>query len=100
MYPGQMPSIKKNLFNIILLLDLTNIENLTFLGGTMSAIIERQYPIRFGLVPSVESDESKRMARLVYYVIRNHGRRRAMLFVKNIVLVSNLLINHCACYIN
>ena len=57
MYPGAMPSVRLNLFNIVLILDLSRLQALNLLVGPMSTIINRNIPIRFGLVPGAESED-------------------------------------------
>lgn len=54
-----MPSIKANLFNVVLILDLSKISALNFIGGPMTNIISRDFPLRFGLVPVVETEEGR-----------------------------------------
>ncbi|KAF8631762.1 hypothetical protein AX15_002201 [Amanita polypyramis BW_CC] len=84
MYPGQFPTVRRNLFNIVLILDLSKLPSLHFLAGTMSNIIERGIPFRFGLVPSTTSEESRKMARAVYWVVKNAGRKRAMAWLRKV----------------
>lgn len=57
MYPGAMPSIKANLFNIVLILDLSQTVSLNFLAGPVTSIINRDLPLRFGLVPTAETED-------------------------------------------
>ena len=83
-FPGQFPSIKRNLFNIVLILDLSNPSSLHILGGTIANIIDRGIPFHFGLVPSIASDESRNMAKAVYWLIKNAGRKRTMEWIKKI----------------
>jgi UDP-glucose:glycoprotein glucosyltransferase len=59
LYPGAMPSVRLNLFNVVFILDLSRIQALNLLVGPMSTIINRGIPIRFGLVPSTESEDGK-----------------------------------------
>lgn len=55
MYPGALPAVKANLFNVVLVLDLSQTSSLNFMSGPMSNILNRDLPIRFGVVPQVES---------------------------------------------
>jgi UDP-glucose:glycoprotein glucosyltransferase len=55
MYPGALPGIKANLFNVVLILDLSYTSSLNFISGPMSNIVNRELPLRFGIVPQVES---------------------------------------------
>lgn len=59
MYPGQFPSIKGNLFNVILALDLSQTANLHFMVGPMSNILEKNLPFRFGVAPIAETEDGK-----------------------------------------
>ena len=55
MYPGQLPTVKQNIFNIVLVADLSQSSTLNFLGGMVSNVIERGFGYRWGVVPSVET---------------------------------------------
>uniref|UniRef100_A0A8H8CJL8 Glycosyltransferase family 24 protein n=1 Tax=Psilocybe cubensis TaxID=181762 RepID=A0A8H8CJL8_PSICU len=84
MYPGSLPSIKANLFNIVLILDLSQTTSLNFLAGGVTNIINRDIPLRFGLVPLVETEDGKKMARLFYHLVKNYGRRKTLQFIHSI----------------
>ncbi|TFK38220.1 UDP-glucose:Glyco protein glucosyltransferase-domain-containing protein [Crucibulum laeve] len=83
-YPGQLPSVKLNLFNVILVLDLSQSTSITFLAGPMASIIDRSIPFRFGVVPIAETEESKKMAKLFYYLRQTYGRKKTMTFIKQL----------------
>ncbi|KAF5330129.1 hypothetical protein D9611_010543 [Ephemerocybe angulata] len=83
-YPGQFPSIKGNLFNVILALDLSKTENLHFMIGPMSNILERKLPFRFGVVPIAETEDGTKMARLFYHLIEVFGRKKTLEFLKTV----------------
>jgi len=57
MYPGQIPSVKLNLFNIVLVLDLAQPRSWEFITGPVANIISRNYPLRFGVVPIIGSED-------------------------------------------
>ncbi|KDR79892.1 hypothetical protein GALMADRAFT_242006 [Galerina marginata CBS 339.88] len=84
MYTGAMPSIKANLFNIVLIMDLSQTTSLNFIAGPMTNIISRDFPLRFGLVPTAETEDGKKMARLFYHLIKNFGRKKSLDFMKSI----------------
>jgi UDP-glucose:glycoprotein glucosyltransferase len=56
-YPGPFHTIKRNLHNTVLLLDLSQRASLTWITGPISTIIQRGFPFRFGVVPLVETEE-------------------------------------------
>ncbi|TCD67335.1 hypothetical protein EIP91_000256 [Steccherinum ochraceum] len=84
MYPGQFPSIKLNLMNIVLAVDLSQTSSLNFIGTAVDNIINRSFPFRFGVVPIVETEEGLQMARLFYWLIENVGREKTMQFIQRI----------------
>ncbi|KAH9887933.1 glycosyltransferase family 24 protein [Cubamyces lactineus] len=73
LYPGQFPSVKYNLFNIVLAVDLSQSSSIEFLGTTVNSLINRGLPFRWGVVPLVETENGKRMARLFYYLMDVFG---------------------------
>ncbi|KAI0073110.1 glycosyltransferase family 24 protein [Panus rudis PR-1116 ss-1] len=84
MYPGQMPNIKRNIFNVVLAVDLSHSSSLNFLAGPVSNIISRNFPYRFGVVPIVETEEGIRMARLIFWLVEHIGAERTLNFVRRI----------------
>ncbi|GJE88514.1 Thioredoxin-like domain-containing protein [Phanerochaete sordida] len=84
MYPGQMPSIRLNLFNVVLVLDLAHPTGLGFMANAVVPLISRVFPFRFGLVPNVETEDGLKMARLVYWLFENVGRERTLSFINRI----------------
>ncbi|KAF9077351.1 glycosyltransferase family 24 protein [Rhodocollybia butyracea] len=84
LYPGQFHMVKLNLFNNVLVVDLSRSANLVFVAGTMHSIIERGFPFRFGVVPSVDTEDGAKMARLVYFLLDSWGRKITMHFLKRV----------------
>ncbi|KAE9396725.1 glycosyltransferase family 24 protein [Gymnopus androsaceus JB14] len=69
---------RRNLFNMVLVLDMSRPANLVFVAGTLHSIIERGFPFRFGIVPTAETEDSAQMARLIYFLLDNFGRKITM----------------------
>jgi hypothetical protein len=59
MYPGQFPNVRHNLFNIVLVVDLSQTSALQFIAGSLSSIVNRGFPFRFGVVPIMENEEGE-----------------------------------------
>lgn len=55
-YGGQVPPVRRNLFNIILALDLSKTTSVSSLN-LLTSIVQRGYPFRFGVVPIAETEE-------------------------------------------
>lgn len=56
-YPGQFHSVRQNLVNVVLVVDLSKTSALNFLAAPVNNIITRGFPVRFGIVPDVQSEE-------------------------------------------
>jgi hypothetical protein len=89
------PTVRLNLFNVVLTLDLSQTSSFTFMAGPMANMIERGIPLRFGLVPIVEGSEGKKMARLFYHLMKDHGRKKTLAFVQNVSLVAFAIMGWC-----
>lgn len=59
LYPGQLPSLRLNLFNVVLVLDLGAPNGLGFVANAVVPLIARGFPFRFGVVPAVESEDGE-----------------------------------------
>ena len=57
-YPGQLHSIRKNTWNLVFVLDLSSAPSLDVIANSISVMIQRGYPIRFGIVPMIGGDDN------------------------------------------
>jgi UDP-glucose:glycoprotein glucosyltransferase len=57
MYPGQLHNIRRNTWNLVHVMDLSLASSLETITGQISVMIQRNIPIRFGIVPMF--DEGK-----------------------------------------
>ncbi|KAI1758805.1 glycosyltransferase family 24 protein [Hypoxylon sp. FL1150] len=72
-YPGQVPPIRKDIFNLVSPVDFTKAEDLTFVVEQLQGFIRRLLPVRFGLVPLTPTREAEDRAKVVYYLLENYG---------------------------
>ncbi|EIW78230.1 glycosyltransferase family 24 protein [Coniophora puteana RWD-64-598 SS2] len=79
-----MLQIRANIINTVLVLDLSSPSSLAFLSNQVEGIVARGYPVRWGLVPAVETDHAMVMARLVYYVHGRYGSKAMVGFIKSV----------------
>ncbi|RPD60390.1 glycosyltransferase family 24 protein [Lentinus tigrinus ALCF2SS1-7] len=84
MYPGQFPTLKLNLFNIVLAVDLSQLSSIDFIASTVQSLINRGMPFRWGVAPLVETENGARMARLYYYLLENFGSTETFAFLYNL----------------
>ncbi|KAG8877951.1 hypothetical protein FRB98_006435 [Tulasnella sp. 332] len=69
-YGGQMPRIRRNIHNIIVAVDLSKSTSLATVN-ILTGLVQRGVPVRFGVVPIVESEEALQVARILYYLFEN-----------------------------
>ncbi|KAI8974783.1 glycosyltransferase family 24 protein [Trametes punicea] len=84
LFPGQFPSVRFNLFNVVLVVDLSQASSIEFIGTTVNSLINRGLPFRWGVVPLVETEDGARMARLLYYLMDNFGPDETLGFLTSL----------------
>ncbi|PFH63296.1 hypothetical protein XA68_14948 [Ophiocordyceps unilateralis] len=70
-FPGQIPQIGRNVFNIIAPVDLSTTEDVAFVSQLVS-IVRRGIPLRFGLVPLTSTAAAIAQAKVIFYLMENH----------------------------
>jgi UDP-glucose:glycoprotein glucosyltransferase len=68
------------MYNVVVVFDLSRPSSLRFITNTLSMLIDRMFPVRFGIVPIAETEDSVKMAKVFYYLVQNYGRRATMGF--------------------
>ena len=58
-YPGQLPSTRRNAFNLVFVEDLSRPESLARITTEVQSMISRLIPIRFGLISIVKDQKSE-----------------------------------------
>jgi UDP-glucose:glycoprotein glucosyltransferase len=71
-YPGQVPPIRKDIFNLIIPVDFTKPGDVEVVAQLWSWV-QRLLPIRFGLVPLATTDEASDQAKIIYHLFENYG---------------------------
>lgn len=86
LYPGQLHAIRKNVHHAVFVLDLSRKEDLTQLVEEITTLIQRQIPIRFGVVPlATETDDSATVAKIFYRLVNTYGRAVAIKFAEDLL---------------
>ncbi|KAK7747781.1 killer toxin resistant protein [Diatrype stigma] len=82
-YPGQIPPIAKDVFNVIIPVDFSNLDDLSMITEQIQAFIKRQLPIRFGLVPIATTKAAEDQAKVVYHLLENYGLGSLMSYLES-----------------
>ena len=72
-FGGGMPRIRKDIFNLVVPLDLSKLEDVQFVVKDLLGFVKRLIPVRFGIVPLTTSGESIEQAKVVYHLLENYG---------------------------
>ncbi|SMR56403.1 unnamed protein product [Zymoseptoria tritici ST99CH_3D1] len=72
-YPGQLPSVRKEVQNLVLPIDFSDLSDVSLVADSIRGFVERQVPIQFGLVPRINSPASKEQAKVFYYLVDRYG---------------------------
>ncbi|ORY32220.1 UDP-glucose:Glyco protein glucosyltransferase-domain-containing protein [Naematelia encephala] len=88
LYPGQFHQVRRNAFNIVFVLDLSLGPSLDAIATSISTMIQRGLPFRFGVVPMYNRTEdslSLQMAKLFLYSVKTFGRGATKNMLQQIV---------------
>lgn len=71
--PGQIPAIRRDIFNTIFPVDLSDPEDIFLVAEQLMSFVKRKVPIRFGIVPLTSTPDSVHQAKIVYYLVETYG---------------------------
>ncbi|KAK1147420.1 killer toxin resistant protein [Aspergillus melleus] len=72
-YPGQLPAVRRNANNIVVPVDLSSLEDLSFVVRTMQAFVKKGIPARFAVVPMASSAGQKSQVKVAHYLQETYG---------------------------
>lgn len=81
---GAFQNIRRNLWNVVLVLDMSDRSAISAIAQTISTLIQRNLPLRFGVVPMIgdEDDSSLAMGRLMRWSVANLGRAQTIQWLR------------------
>jgi UDP-glucose:glycoprotein glucosyltransferase len=80
-----LPQVRKDIFNLVVPMDFTNADDIKLLTTQLLAFMKRLVPIRFGLVPLTPTGEAIEQAKVVYYLVENHGLSAAAYYLEKLL---------------
>jgi UDP-glucose:glycoprotein glucosyltransferase len=90
MYPGSLPQVKLNLFNMIVTVDLSKKADVLLVVEQLLMFIERRVAIRMGFVPITNTPEARAQAQLFYYFRDTYGIPAALRYISMV-----MSLRHC-----
>lgn len=71
-YPGQLPQVARNIFNVVAPIDFSNSEDVA-VAIQLIGFMLRGLPLRFGFAPLTSTPDAVGQAKIAYYLIGNYG---------------------------
>lgn len=68
-----MPSVRRDIHNVVIPLDLTDLKDTELVVESLQTFVKRGIPIRFGIVPSINSEAAVQQAMIVYHILDTYG---------------------------
>lgn len=83
--PGQLPSIRRDIFNLVIPVDLTQKNDTRVVADQLQDFVKRELPVRFGVVPLASTDASERQAKVIYHLVETYGLAAMMAYLSSIL---------------
>ncbi|KAK0113891.1 hypothetical protein ONS96_014742 [Cadophora gregata f. sp. sojae] len=81
-YPGQLPTCRRDAFNVILPVDFTDPQDVLIVADTLLSFVKRKLAIRIGLVPLTTNQHQVEHAKVVYHLLETYGITSAMSYLE------------------
>lgn len=72
-YPGQLSPIRRDIHNVVIPVNLTDVDDIKLVTSTIRMFINKRIPSRFGLAPSVSRDGSIPIVKVAHYIADTYG---------------------------
>ncbi|KAL1959820.1 hypothetical protein VTO42DRAFT_965 [Malbranchea cinnamomea] len=72
-YPGQLPNVRRDIHNVVLPMDLADPVDIKTVVSQIQRFVKKLIPVRFGLVPTLQSTESQKQAKVAHYLHEVYG---------------------------
>lgn len=79
-----MPIVRRDIHNVVIPLDLADAKDIEILVGTLHAFVNRKIPIRFGIIPLVNSELATVQAKIAYHVVETYGLGLALTYLEKV----------------
>lgn len=90
-YPGQLPTVRRNLHHFVMPVDFTKSEDVEIVLENLQLFVKRSVPIRFGLVPRSDSPEASKQAKIAYHLVESYGLAALLVYFQEVSIFITLL---------
>ncbi|ESZ97892.1 glycosyltransferase family 24 protein [Sclerotinia borealis F-4128] len=81
-YPGQLPSVRKEIFNLVIPIDFSVLEDITLVAETLANFVKRKLVLHIGLVPITTSPAASEQAKVLYHLLDVYGLSGAIAYLE------------------
>jgi UDP-glucose:glycoprotein glucosyltransferase len=82
MYPGQLPSVRKEIFNLVIPVDFSTSEDIALVAETLANFVKRKLVLHIGLVPITKSPSAAEQAKVLYHLLDVYGLAGAIAYLE------------------
>jgi UDP-glucose:glycoprotein glucosyltransferase len=79
-YPGQLPQLARDIHNLVVPIDVTNVRDIELVATSLQSLVRRTVPIRIALVPVGTGEMADIYSKLAYHVLDTYGLSTLMTF--------------------
>lgn len=83
-YPGQLPAVRREIFDLIIPVDFTRPDDVQMIVTTIQAFVKRKLAIRFGLVPLTSNQNSVDQSKVVYHILDTYGISGVLAYLESV----------------
>jgi UDP-glucose:glycoprotein glucosyltransferase len=92
-YPGQLPQIARDIHNLVVPIDMTNLKDIEMVVASLQSLVRRSVPLRIALVPAGTGDVSNAYSKAAYHILDTYGLSALMKFFSEMVAGKQLSTN-------
>lgn len=85
--------VRRDIHNVVIPLDLADAKDIEMLVETLQAFVKRKIPIRFGIVPLINSELAINQAKILYHMVEAYGLGLALAHLKNVSLLKHAFLH-------
>ena len=90
-YPGQLPQIARDIHNLVVPIDMSNIKDIELVATPLQSLVRRSVPLRIALVPTGEGEVANVYSKVAYHILNTYGLTALMSFFSDVVASKKLI---------
>ncbi|EXJ73532.1 uncharacterized protein A1O5_03293 [Cladophialophora psammophila CBS 110553] len=92
-YPGQLPQVARDIHNLVVPIDMSNIKDIELAATSLQSLVRRQVPIRVALIPTGEGETADAYSKVAYHIFDTYGLAALMNFFADVVASKKLEVS-------